>query len=199
MLLTAKDINSVDKAMAKTAPFRVIKSFSAALLLIVSLLVLLACSRCQYGVRYNLKSTLGQVFMLNKNEVNISELSKQAGIPASTLRYYEDRGLIRSIGREGLKRVFNINVIEQLSLISLARYAGFSLNEIADMFSPSGKVTIDREQLLEKADKLDKTIQRLQSLSDGLRHVAYCPEPSQLECPKFKQLVRKAARTQYLS
>jgi hypothetical protein len=67
------------------------------------------------------------------------------------------------------------------------------------MFSPSGKVTINREQLLEKADQLDKTIQRLQSLGDGLRHVAYCPEKNQLECPKFQKLVKKAARAQYLS
>ncbi|WP_201778293.1 helix-turn-helix domain-containing protein [Thalassomonas viridans] len=130
--------------------------------------------------------------------MTIREVSKRSGLPTSTLRYYEEKGLIKSIGRQGITRVFKANIIEQLSLIALARYAGFALEEIAAMFSPSGKPTIDRQQLLEKAELLEKKIRQLQSMSDGLRHVANCPENNQLDCPKFQALVSEAARRQLL-
>lgn len=136
--------------------------------------------------------------MTNKNEINIREVSQLSGIPTSTLRYYEEKGLIKSIGRQGITRVFKLNIIEQLSLIALARYAGFALDEIAAMFTPSGKPTINREQLLEKADLLERKVKQLEAMRDGLRHVAKCPKDNQLECSKFQGLIAKAARAQLL-
>ena len=65
--------------------------------------------------------------------MEISDVAKQSGIPASTLRYYEERGLIRSTGRRGLRRLFDADVLERLGLISLGRAAGFALDEIAAM------------------------------------------------------------------
>ena len=38
--------------------------------------------------------------------LDIAEVVEQAGVPASTLRYYEEKGLIMPIGRSGLRRVF---------------------------------------------------------------------------------------------
>jgi len=136
--------------------------------------------------------------MSTKNEITITEVSKRSGLPTSALRYYEEKGLIRSVGRQGITRVFKSNIIERLSLIALARLAGFSLEEIAAMFSPSGKPTIDREQLLEKAELLEKKIKQFEAMRDGLKHVANCPEDNQLDCPKFQALISKAARTQLL-
>ncbi|MFA0811912.1 helix-turn-helix domain-containing protein [Microbulbifer epialgicus] len=135
--------------------------------------------------------------MGDQQEIDIRELSQRTGLPSSTLRYYEEKGLIKSIRRRGLTRVFSISAVEQLSLISLARYAGFSLEEIATMFTYSGKANIDREQLIEKADELDKNIRRLKAMRDGLRHVANCPEDNQLECPNFQNLIKKAMKLQY--
>jgi len=136
--------------------------------------------------------------MNKKNEITITEVSKRSGLPTSALRYYEEKGLIRSVGRQGITRVFKSNIIERLSLIALARHAGFTLEEIAAMFSPSGKPTIDRQQLLEKAELLEKKIRQFEVMRDGLKHVANCPEDNQLDCPKFQALISKAARTQLL-
>ncbi|WKD50307.1 helix-turn-helix domain-containing protein [Microbulbifer spongiae] len=135
--------------------------------------------------------------MKGPQEMDIREVSKRSGLPASTLRYYEEKGLIKSIRRRGITRVFPASVVEQLSLISLGRYAGFSLDELGTMFTYSGKPDIDREQLLSKADVLDKTIHRLEAMRDGLRHVANCPEENQLECPNFQNLIKKAAKLQH--
>ena len=37
--------------------------------------------------------------------MDISSVAKRPGVPKSTLRYYEEKGLIRSVGRNGLGRV----------------------------------------------------------------------------------------------
>ena len=63
--------------------------------------------------------------------MEISQVAKKSGVSASTLRFYEEKGLITSIGRQGIRRVFSPNVLERLELIALGRAAGFSLEEIA--------------------------------------------------------------------
>jgi len=126
--------------------------------------------------------------------LDIGEVVKHSGLPASTLRYYEEKGLIQSVGRHGLRRLFDASVLEQLSLISLGRLAGLSLEEIGGMFAKDGGLQIDRQKLLIKADELDETISQLIAMREGLRHAAVCPEPSHLECPKFNKMLRLASR-----
>ncbi|MCO4862888.1 helix-turn-helix domain-containing protein [Cupriavidus sp. WGlv3] len=124
--------------------------------------------------------------------LDIAEVARQAGVPASTLRYYEEKGLIASIGRRGMRRVFDAGVLERLALIALGRAAGFSLDDIARMFSPQGQPRIDRQMLAAKADELDRTIRKLTAMRDGLRHAAVCPAPSHMECPTFRRIVQAA-------
>ena len=125
--------------------------------------------------------------------MDIAEVAKQSGVPASTLRYYEEKGLIASVGRSGLRRVFRPDVLERLALIALGRAAGLSLDEIGRMFAPDGKPDIDRGLLLQKADELDRSIRQLTAMRDGLRHAAVCKAPSHMECPKFRRLLGIAA------
>ena len=125
--------------------------------------------------------------------LDIGEVAQRSGVPASALRYYEEIGLIRSVGRHGLRRLFDAGVLEQLALISVGRAAGFSLEEIARMFTPEGRPHIDRQALVAKADELDKTIRKLTAMRDGLRHAAACKAPSHMECPTFRRLLRAAA------
>lgn len=126
-------------------------------------------------------------------ELDIGEVARQSGLSASTLRYYEARGLIHSLGRRGLRRTFRAEVLERLSLIALGQAAGFSLAEIAAMFAPDGRLQIDRPKLLARADDVDRNIRRLTALRDGLRHAAVCQAPSHLECPSFRRLMQAAA------
>lgn len=125
--------------------------------------------------------------------LDINEVAQRSGVPASTLRFYEEKGLITSIGRRGLRRVFDGGVLERLALIALGTAAGFSLDEIARMFAPDGRPQIDRQLLAAKATELDGTIRKLSAMRDGLRHAAACPAPSHMECPTFRRLVGAAA------
>jgi DNA-binding transcriptional MerR regulator len=124
--------------------------------------------------------------------MDINEVAKRAGMPASALRFYEEKGLIASVGRRGLRRVFDPGVLERLALIALGRSAGFSLDEIARMFASGGRPKIDRGLLAAKAQELDATIRRLSAMRDGLQHAAACPAPSHMECPTFRRLLRGA-------
>ncbi|ASP32551.1 helix-turn-helix domain-containing protein [Labrenzia sp. VG12] len=124
------------------------------------------------------------------NLLDISEVSKQTGIAASAIRHYEEKGLITSVGRRGLKRLFGPEVIDQLALITLGKAGGFSLDEIKAMFGPDGRPAISRQVLYGKANDLDRQIDHLISLRDMIRHVAECSAPSHMECPKFRRLLR---------
>jgi DNA-binding transcriptional MerR regulator len=105
------------------------------------------------------------------NDLDISQVARRSGVPASTLRYYEEKGLVTSVGRE----------------------AGFSLAEIDRMFAPDGRPQINRQALAAKADELDRTIAKLQAMRTGLRHAAVCSAPSHLQCPTFRRLLGIAA------
>ena len=126
-------------------------------------------------------------------DLDIAEVAQRSGVPASTLRFYEEKKLIASIGRRGLRRLFDPRVLERLALIALGRASGFSLDEIALMFGADGRPRIDRRMLAAKADEIDKTIRQLQALRKSLRHAAVCPAPSHMECPTFRRLLRAAA------
>jgi DNA-binding transcriptional MerR regulator len=124
--------------------------------------------------------------------LDISEVAQRSGVPASTLRFYEQKGLIASIGRRGLRRLFDPGVLERLALIAVGRASGFSLEEVARMFAPDGRVHIDRQMLVAKAEELDRTISKLSAMRDGLRHAAACRAPSHMECPTFRRILRAA-------
>ena len=127
-------------------------------------------------------------------DLDIGEVAQRAGVPASTLRYYEEKGLIASTGRRGLRRLFGAGVVERLALIALGRAAGFSLDEIALMFASDGKPRIDRQMLAAKADEIDKKVRELTAMRDGLRHAVACKAPSHMECPTFRRLLSAASQ-----
>lgn len=134
--------------------------------------------------------------MANTKTIDIGEVAKHTGLAISTLRYYDEKGLIQSTGRHGLRRVFASNVLQRLALISLGRQSGFSLEEIAVMFGADGSPKIDREQLSNKADELDQSIKQLTTMRNGLRHAAACPAPNHMQCPTFLRLLGIAGKSQ---
>jgi DNA-binding transcriptional MerR regulator len=125
--------------------------------------------------------------------LDITEVAQRSGVPASTLRFYEEKGLIVSIGRRGLRRLFDGRVLERLALIALGRASGFSLEEVSRLFAANEPPRIDRQLLAAKAAELDTTIRELTAMRDGLRHAIACRAPSHMECPTFQRLLRAAA------
>ena len=128
--------------------------------------------------------------------MDIVEVARRTGLKASALRYYEEKGLIASVGRDGLRRRFAPGVLDQLALISLGQAGGLSLEQIRTMLAPDGRPRIDRRMLADKAQEIDATVARLRAVSRALKHAAVCPAPSHAECPTFRKLLRAAAAGQ---
>lgn len=62
--------------------------------------------------------------------MDIADVAKRTGVPASTLRYYEKKGLLKSLAGHGQRRQFAADVADRLALIALGQAAGFSLDEV---------------------------------------------------------------------
>lgn len=129
---------------------------------------------------------------MKEKTLDIGEVAKLSGFSAATLRYYEQRGLIKAVARKGLRRQYDGAVLEKLTLISLGRLANLSLDEIADMFGEKSQLEINRAKLRLKAQEVDEQITRLKATRDSLLHVAECPAEHHLQCPKFQKLMRVA-------
>ncbi|MEU0156603.1 MerR family transcriptional regulator [Micromonospora fulviviridis] len=123
-------------------------------------------------------------------ELDIAEVAERTGMTASGLRFYERRGLIRSSGRNGLRRTFSPEVIDRIALISCAQAAGFTLAQIARFLVVGPDDAELRERMAEKARELDQAIARLQRMRDSLRHASTCNHTPLIECPEFKSRIR---------
>jgi redox-sensitive transcriptional activator SoxR len=122
-------------------------------------------------------------------ELDIGEVHDHTGLQPSALRYYEQRGLITSSGRNGLRRRYQPDVLGRLALIRAAQAAGFTLNEIADLLEATPTDTTLREQLAAKADELDHRIQLLAVMRDQLRHAVRCSSPRLVDCRYFQRYI----------
>ncbi|RCW87909.1 helix-turn-helix domain-containing protein [Phyllobacterium bourgognense] len=128
--------------------------------------------------------------------LDIAEVAMASGLPASTLRYYEEQRLIASVGRHGLRRQYEPEVLNRLALINMARAAGFLLSDVAKIFGRNREIAIPREELRARADALDQKAQEIKALAAMMRHVADCPAPSHLECSTFQKLLRVGTKHQ---
>ena len=76
--------------------------------------------------------------------MDISDVARRTGLPASTLRFYEKKGLITAVSQAGERRRFAPDVLDQLALIALGQAGGLSLDEISAMLPVDGSPRVDR-------------------------------------------------------
>ncbi|OBH02016.1 MULTISPECIES: MerR family transcriptional regulator [unclassified Mycobacterium] len=67
--------------------------------------------------------------------LTIGEVARQAGVAATTLRYYEQIGLVSPPARLGGQRRYDDSVLARLEVIRLCKSAGFALEEIQVLFA----------------------------------------------------------------
>lgn len=115
--------------------------------------------------------------MSEKKFFTISELASMFDISSRTIRYYEEMGMLTSVTRESLTkpRSYTNSERRRLKLILRGKKLGFSLQEIKEMIdlyesNPEGKV--ERERIIEFADKklkeIDEQILQLQILKEEI-------------------------------
>jgi len=120
--------------------------------------------------------------------MKIGAVSRITGIPATTLRYYENEGLIAKPDRVGGMRVYDPSVLDNLTIVSIAKAAGFSVVEIHHLLrgfsgkTPPGKRwrALAKQKLSEVEERMDQ-LRRMKLVLDT---VLGC------ECPSFDDCAR---------
>jgi len=78
----------------------------------------------------------GQRFTVGVMDVmRISQLAERSGVPATTLRFYEDAGLLPAGRTPAGYRLYGEDAVERLRFISAAKHLGLPLEEIADLLT----------------------------------------------------------------
>jgi MerR family redox-sensitive transcriptional activator SoxR len=109
--------------------------------------------------------------------MTIGELARRGGVRASTLRYYEEEGLLRPTARVGGQRRYDEGAAEALTVIRFCRELGFSLDEIRTLLSEPRtyrKRTQWRGLVDSKLAELDEAIARAQAMQSILRTSRDC-------------------------
>jgi DNA-binding transcriptional MerR regulator len=119
--------------------------------------------------------------------VDIGDVIEGSGLAASTLHLWERHSLIESTGRAGLRRQYDDDIFERISLVIAYQLGGFTLSEIAELLRRSGGTKLDlaikRDELIARRAALDVAI-------EGLDHALSCPEPEPLSCQRFLSKIR---------
>ncbi|MEU3460708.1 heavy metal-responsive transcriptional regulator [Streptomyces sp. NPDC006733] len=105
----------------------------------------------------------------------ISQLAERSGVPATTLRFYEDAGLLCADRTPAGYRMYGEAAVERLAFISSAKLLGLALEEIRDLLDvrEQGVCSSVRAQMLALvADRITQTDGRIAELRAFSAHLA---------------------------
>lgn len=126
-----------------------------------------------------------------KSSRSIGQLAQAAGLRTSAIRYYEEIGLLPPPERQGSRRVYGAEALEQLKRIALAQAAGFSLEEVKllERGLSDGEPVPQRWRRLaaRKLGEVDAQIARLRKMRDLLHRALHCECTSMRTCPLLAQ------------
>lgn len=109
----------------------------------------------------------------------IKQLAKAAGVPATTIRYYERIGLLLPARRSSSNyRLYNEESLERLKFIRAAQSIGFTLDDVRKLLGENSKVPCcgDVQELIE--DRLAEIAAKIKEL----RHVQRVLNASLAKC-----------------
>lgn len=111
--------------------------------------------------------------------LTIGEISKRSGVATSALRFYEERGLIRSTRVPSGHRRYARSVLRRIAFVTFAQRIGLTLTEIRAELAklPSGHTPNGRDwaQLSSTwTARIDERIAELQRLRVGLTACIGC-------------------------
>jgi MerR family redox-sensitive transcriptional activator SoxR len=120
------------------------------------------------------------------SEMTISQVEQQAGLRPSTLRYYEEIGLLPVARRSSGQRRYDNDILQRLAVIHTAQQAGFTLTEIAILVNdilPSASPSPEWRALLQRKllelNTLQAHVEQMRSL---LEDVMRCDDPELADC-----------------
>ncbi|MDX2143824.1 MAG: Cu(I)-responsive transcriptional regulator [Rhodospirillaceae bacterium] len=128
--------------------------------------------------------------------MNIGEASRQSGLPAKTLRYYEDSGLIRPTARAANGyRDYSPADVHKLRFVKHARELGFTVEQCAELLSlyddknrQAGDVKAIAARHLAEIDAKIADLKRMRATLSHL--ITCCAGDHRPDCPILEGLAR---------
>lgn len=125
-----------------------------------------------------------------KEELPIGVVAARAGVSVATLRFYEQRGLIRSVRSAGNQRRYARTVLRRLAVIAAARRVGLSLDQVGDTLAalPADRAPTQQEWTAISwtwAALVQQRLDELHRLKDGLDNCIGCGCLSLARCALF--------------
>jgi MerR family redox-sensitive transcriptional activator SoxR len=120
--------------------------------------------------------------------LTIGQLSEATGIPTSTLRFWERKGLIEPDARRGGQRRYADGALTKVALLRLCQDAGWTLTEISQIVRDQAALSPNwRLMVRAKMDHLEAEIAQLSHAHQMLAHALECPHSDITQCPKFRE------------
>jgi Cu(I)-responsive transcriptional regulator len=125
--------------------------------------------------------------------MNIGDAAERSGLPAKTIRYYEDIRLVKPARGENGYRDYSSEDVHRLRFLQRARGLGFSVEECRQLLSLYGdkrRESADVKAVAEaKLIEIDRKIAELVSLQKTLRHLVHaCHGDERPDCPILDEL-----------
>ncbi len=126
-------------------------------------------------------------------KVTIGEAAARFGLAASTLRYWEERGVLRPAERQSGRRVYGPEQLRRIALIQIWQDTGtMTLDEIAAVLAGRSDAGDWREAIQHRMTAVDEQIERLTTARSYLAHYLGCPRDHPADdCPKVRGEVER--------
>lgn len=130
--------------------------------------------------------------------MNIGEAARQSGLPAKTIRYYEETGLIAPAARaENGYRDYSDTDVHKLKFVRHARGLGFSVevcSQLLSLYEDEGRKSADVKVIAqEHLDEVDAKIKELQEMRSTLSHlIEHCHGDNMPDCPILEGIAHPA-------
>jgi DNA-binding transcriptional MerR regulator len=119
--------------------------------------------------------------------LTIGQLSEATGIPTSTLRFWERKGLLTADARKGGQRRYTEEALTKVALLRLCQDAGWTLTEIGQIVRERLALSPNwRDTVRTKMDHLETEIAQLSHAHKMLAHVLECSHTDITQCPRFR-------------
>jgi Cu(I)-responsive transcriptional regulator len=127
--------------------------------------------------------------------MTIGEIADRTGLPAKTIRYYEDIGLIRPARDSSGYRVFAETDFHKLAFLGRARALGFSIEDcrtLLALYEDENRASADVKRLAQQhLETVEGKIAQLEAMRDTLRDLIHsCAGDSRPDCPILKDLAK---------
>ncbi len=130
--------------------------------------------------------------------MTIGEAAKRSGIPAKTIRYYEEIGLIGAAARGANSyRSYDVRDVAMLRFVGQARQLGFSIEDLKSLvalYRDRSRSSRDVKKLAKRhLAEVEEKIRELQTLHRALSDlIARCHGDNRPDCPILSELSGEA-------